>query len=87
MIAGQQQSVGWGKAVVEALAKDLQNESPGMSGFSPQNLWYMRQFYMAYPEGSKLQPMVGKISWSKHGVKTQLCFHWAYPKLVKLWRS
>jgi len=66
MIAGRQQAAGWGKAVVETLSRDLQNEFPGMSGFSPQNLWYMRQFYLAYPVGSKLQPLVGEISWSKH---------------------
>ncbi|BBO82421.1 hypothetical protein DSCO28_29870 [Desulfosarcina ovata subsp. sediminis] len=66
MIADQQKAEGWGKAVVETLARDLQNEFPGMIGFSPQNLWYMRQFYLAYPKGSKLQPLVGEISWSKH---------------------
>lgn len=66
LIAQQQKDHGWGKSVVETQAKDLQNEFAGMSGFSPQNLWYMRQFYMTYAENSKLQPLVGEISWSKH---------------------
>jgi predicted nuclease of restriction endonuclease-like (RecB) superfamily len=55
-----------GKSIVNRLAKDLQSNFPGMSGFSAQNLWYMRQFYLEYQSESKLQPLVGEISWSKH---------------------
>jgi predicted nuclease of restriction endonuclease-like (RecB) superfamily len=66
MIAQRQKDLGWGKSVVEMLARDLQTEFPGMSGFSVQNLWYMRQFFLAYTGKSKLQPLVGEISWSKH---------------------
>ena len=36
---------GWGKGVVQNLAKDLQLESPGRNGFSARNLWNMRNFY------------------------------------------
>ncbi len=73
MIAQRQKDRGWGKSVVETLAKDLQNEFPGMSGFSAQNLWYMRQFYLAYAGHPKLQPLVGEISWSKHLVIMARC--------------
>ena len=66
MIAKQQEENGWGKSVVESLSKDLQMEFPGMSGFSVQNLWYMRQFFLSYNGHEKLQPLVGEISWSKH---------------------
>ena len=38
----------WGKSVVDRLAKDLQLAFPGQSGFSPQNVWKMRQFFVAY---------------------------------------
>src|ERR1035437_5674346 len=55
-----------GKSVVTTLAGDLQQEFPGMQGFSAQNLWYMRQFYLAYHGHEKLQPLVGEISWAKH---------------------
>jgi predicted nuclease of restriction endonuclease-like (RecB) superfamily len=37
-----------GKSVVEKMASDLRKEFPGISGFSAQNLWYMRQFYLEY---------------------------------------
>jgi len=62
----RQNREGWGKSVVERLANDLQNEFPGVSGFSVQNLWYMRQFYLEYHDNEKLQPLVGEISWSKN---------------------
>jgi predicted nuclease of restriction endonuclease-like (RecB) superfamily len=38
MIVERQKGKTWGKSVVEKLAKDLQAEFPGMSGFSVQNL-------------------------------------------------
>src|ERR1035441_7658699 len=47
-IACAQESKGYGKQVVERLAADLQAEFPGMAGFSPQNVWFMRSFYLAW---------------------------------------
>ncbi|WP_379883993.1 PDDEXK nuclease domain-containing protein [Larkinella insperata] len=66
LIVERQQQHGWGKSVVESLAKDLQTEFAGMTGFSVQNLWYMRQFFLEYSQSELLQPLVGEISWSKH---------------------
>ncbi len=65
-IVAKQDALGWGKAVVETLAKDLQKEFPGVQGFSVQNLWNMRQFYLLYKHNPKLQPLVGEISWTKN---------------------
>ena len=48
MIFNQQQNSNWGRSVVENLAKDLQAEFPGISGFSARNIWRMRDFYLAY---------------------------------------
>lgn len=70
LIVERQDREGWGKSVVERLANDLQNEFPGVSGFSVQNLWYMRQFYLEYHDNEKLQPLVGEISWSKNLIVT-----------------
>jgi predicted nuclease of restriction endonuclease-like (RecB) superfamily len=47
-IVERQKAEGWGKSVVDRLGADLQKESPGESGFSKQNLWYMRRFYLAW---------------------------------------
>ena len=73
MIVERQQIQGWGKSVVEQLAKDLQSEFPGVQGYSAQNLWYMRQFFLEYHEDTKLQPLVGEISWTKNLVIMARC--------------
>jgi predicted nuclease of restriction endonuclease-like (RecB) superfamily len=61
-IIKRQAQKGWGKAVVQRLAVDLQREFPGMAGFSPQNIWYMRAFYLAWTEETtELQQVVGEL--------------------------
>ncbi|WP_199856330.1 DUF1016 N-terminal domain-containing protein [Lunatibacter salilacus] len=72
-IVGKQQEHGWGKAIVETLSRDLQNEFPGVQGYSTQNLWYMRQMYLEYKDDTKLQPLVGEISWSHNLVIMGKC--------------
>jgi len=73
MIVERQDKESWGKSVVELLSKDLQAEFPGIRGFSMQNLWYMRQFYLNYRANQKLQPLVGEISWTKNLVIMSKC--------------
>ncbi len=63
-IVEKQEQLGWGKSIVETLSKDLQNEFPGIHGFSSQNLWRMRRFYLEYQNNTKLAPMVREIGWS-----------------------
>ena len=61
IIVEAQKTQGYGKQVVERLAEDLQKEFPGTAGFSPQNVWYMRSFYLAWTkETQKLQQPVGE---------------------------
>ena len=60
----KQEELGWGKAVVETLAHDLQTEFPGRTGFSARNLWNMRDLYFSYRALPKLQPLVAEISWA-----------------------
>lgn len=55
-IVERQRSEGWGKSVVDRLAGDLQREFPGVSGFSPSNIWRMRSFYLAWTEEVLAQP-------------------------------
>ena len=64
IIEERQQGITWGKSVVECLAGDLQKEFPGIHGFSAQNLWRMKQFYVAYSKNEKLSPMVREIGWT-----------------------
>ncbi|MCL2142350.1 MAG: PDDEXK nuclease domain-containing protein [Methanimicrococcus sp.] len=85
----KQREQGWGKYVVEILAKELQKEFPGVQGFSARNLWLMRSFYVEYstavilqplvaelekhPQSAILPPLVAEISWSKNVVIMQKC--------------
>jgi predicted nuclease of restriction endonuclease-like (RecB) superfamily len=63
LIRKQQQTLGWGKSVVDQLSKDICAAYDGIHGFSPQNLWYMRQFYTEYQAFPILQQLVGEIPW------------------------
>lgn len=53
----------WGSKVIDRLSKDLKQEFPEMSGFSPRNLQYMRSFAVAYPEESIVQQVVARLPW------------------------
>ncbi|SOE06327.1 Predicted nuclease of restriction endonuclease-like (RecB) superfamily, DUF1016 family [Variovorax sp. YR752] len=57
---------GWAKGTVEQLAAYIALREPGRRGFSAQNLWRMRQFFQAYPPGSKLSTLLREIPWSSH---------------------
>ena len=72
-IVAKQDELGWGKAIVETLAKDLQKEFPGMQGFSSANLWRMRNFHLTYCSNEKLAPMVREISWTKNVIIMERC--------------
>jgi len=65
-IVNKQKSLGWGKSVVEQMSKDLIGEFGEKSGYSTQNLWYMRQFYLVYKDDSNLQRLVGEIPWGSN---------------------
>ncbi|MBZ0108608.1 MAG: PDDEXK nuclease domain-containing protein [Candidatus Scalindua rubra] len=62
-IVSRQKKDGWGKSIVEKLSKDLHSEFPDLRGFSPRNLWNMRQFYAAYQDHKNLQQLVAEIPW------------------------
>jgi len=48
----------WGSGVLERIAKDLQNEFPGVEGFSRRNMFRMKAFYQAY---SKVPQAVAQL--------------------------
>jgi predicted nuclease of restriction endonuclease-like (RecB) superfamily len=76
LIVERQQREGWGKGIVDRLAKDIQKAFPGLKGFSPSNVWRMRSFYVAYTkevailaqpvrelDGQNLPQAVAEIPW------------------------
>ncbi len=65
-IIERQNQYGWGKAIVQQLAKDLQNTFPGNKGFSARNLWDMRRLYERYSPHVNLRQLVAEIPWGHH---------------------
>lgn len=63
-IVEKQECFGWGKSVVKNLSEELRKEFVGVRGFSTQNLWNMRVFYLEYREVEKLQTLSREIGWS-----------------------
>jgi len=72
-IVQKQDKLGWGKSVVEQMSKDLKNEFGEKSGYSTQNLWYMRQFFNSYKNNQNLQQLVGEIPWGTNIVIFTKC--------------
>lgn len=62
----QVESNNWGKSVVQELSAFILQSEPNIKGFSPQNLWRMKQFYETYKDFPKLAPLVREITWSHH---------------------
>jgi predicted nuclease of restriction endonuclease-like (RecB) superfamily len=68
-IVEKQERLGWGNSVVEMVARDLQRSFAASKSFSPDNLWRMRQLYLAYsaPEflGQAVPEIQGTVTASK----------------------
>jgi predicted nuclease of restriction endonuclease-like (RecB) superfamily len=72
IIVERQEKFGWGKAIVVTLSKDIRKEFPGISGYSPDNLWRMRQFYVEYSDTQILEQLVPELmQLVKREVKTR----------------
>ena len=73
MVTERQAAGAHGAAVVKRLAADLQLEFPGIIGFSWRNLFNMSEFFTAYRDKPKLQPLVAIIGWTQNLVILQRC--------------
>lgn len=62
-IVERQEKYKWGQRVVEQLSHDLNREYPSFEGFSPDNLWRMRMFYLEYKDDAKLAQLVPEMPW------------------------
>jgi len=66
LIVESQEKQGWGKGVVDDLSKDINKVIDGVQGYSPQNLWRMRSFYLEYKDNSDLLNLALQIPWSQN---------------------
>ena len=62
-ILAKQEEEGWGAKVIDRMAKDLKEAFPGMSGFSPRNIKYMRKFAQCWSDYEIVQRVVAQIPW------------------------
>ncbi|WP_214041272.1 YhcG family protein [Methanoculleus sp.] len=73
LIVERQAGDTWGKSIVQQLSGDLQEEFPGIGGFSASNLWRMKSFFEAYAGSEKLAQLVREIGWGHNLVILQRC--------------
>lgn len=66
LIVESQKDQGWGKSIVDDLSKDINKVGNGITGYSPQNLWRMRQFYLEYKNNVELLNLALQIPWSQN---------------------
>ena len=57
---------GWGKSVVEELSDQIAANFGNMRGFSPQNIWRMKQFYETYKDSQILSALLRELSWTNN---------------------
>lgn len=67
-VLARQEREGWGTRVIERLGRDLQAEFPGVQGFSPRSLSYMKAFAAAWPEETEVQQLAALLPWGHHMV-------------------
>jgi len=56
----------WGDAFIDATARHINENCPGIKGFTRRGLYRMRQFYEAYKDNAFVSPLVTQISWTNH---------------------
>ncbi|MBN1969079.1 MAG: DUF1016 family protein [Candidatus Delongbacteria bacterium] len=72
-VSEQMRNEGWGKSIVEILAKDLQNSFPGVRGFSSRNIWRMKTLYENYATDKILPLLVAEIGWTQNCIILEKC--------------
>ena len=66
LIVKNQEINDWGKSIVDTLSADINKQIDGIKGYSPQNLWRMRQFYREYKDETGLLELAMKIPWGQN---------------------
>lgn len=66
LIVKNQDNNNWGKSIVDTLSQDINKQIDGIKGYSSQNLWRMRQFYLEYKNESELLDLAVRIPWGQN---------------------
>ena len=62
----ESQRSSFGDSYIDSVAKEIQEEFPGIKGFNRRGLYRMKQFYETYAENDVVTPLVTQISWTNH---------------------
>lgn len=74
----------WGEGVVERLSKDLLAEFPDAEGFTPRNLWFMKQWYLFYSQPANSLKLKQAISvFEEYAFSNQLALDQVGQTIVK----
>lgn len=74
----------WGEGIVEKLSKDLQTEFPGADGFTPRNLWFMKQWYSFYSHPAGTQKLKQAVSvFEEYAFNNQLALDQVGQTIIK----
>lgn len=65
-ILDRQSEQGWGSKVIDRLSADLRERFPGIKGFSPRNLKYMRSFAEIWTATAIVQAPLAQLPWYHH---------------------
>lgn len=65
-VSQQVEKKAWGKSVVKELSLFIQRSEPNTVGFSPQNIWRMKQFFETYKNFPKLATLSRELNWSQN---------------------
>lgn len=57
---------GWGRSTVKELSQYILGKEPGIRGYSPQNIWRMKQFYETYKDKPELSMLLRENTWSNN---------------------
>lgn len=56
----------YGDAFMESLANHIQQQFPGIKGFTRRGLYRMKKFYETYAADQKVTTLLSQLSWSNH---------------------
>jgi predicted nuclease of restriction endonuclease-like (RecB) superfamily len=65
-ISAKAHAEGWGTGVVAEFSRWVRGRLPGIKGFSPQNVWRMKQLFETYQGNPKLAELLGETTWTNN---------------------
>lgn len=65
-LSGESKSASFGDAYIDSVADFIQQEFPGIRGFTRRGLYRMKRFYEIYKDDEFVTTLLTQVSWSNH---------------------